>query len=224
MFTGIVEERGRVAAVEALSQAARLQIGAGLVLQGTRPGDSIAVNGVCLTVVDLLEGAFTADVMQETLTRTSLALAVPGAQVNLERAVRADGRLGGHIVQGHVDGTGVIREITPSAHWTAMRIALPADLARYVAQKGSITVDGVSLTVVDVGDEWFSVSLIPTTLAETTLGARTEGDLVNLEADVIAKYVERMLAPTVTRQAASVPDLGIRDSISQAGGRDDPGR
>lgn len=222
MFTGIVEERGTVASVEPLSQAARLEVGASLVLQGTRPGDSIAVNGVCLTVVDLVDAGFTADVMQETLVRTSLARAVPGALVNLERAVRADGRLGGHLVQGHVDGTGVIREISPSENWTLMRISVPVGLERYVAQKGSITLDGVSLTVVDVRDDWFTVSLIPTTLEQTTLGSRSAGEVVNLEVDVIAKYVERLLAQGVGLQAGEGSSHERPASVPGAEGRHDP--
>lgn len=222
MFTGIVEERGTIASVEPLAQAARLRVGASLVLAGTRPGDSIAVNGVCLTVVELDAAGFTADVMHETLIRTSLAQAIPGAQVNLERAVRADGRLGGHLVQGHVDGTAVVHEITPSENWTVMRIGMPARLARYAASQGSIAVDGVSLTVVDVGEGWFTVSLIPTTLAETTLGSRSVGDVVNLEVDVIAKYVERLLS-----QGADAPAGGETAPIGHpagapAGVPDDP--
>jgi riboflavin synthase len=164
-----------------------------VVLSDVRAGDSIAVNGVCLTVVDLGPDYFTADVMEETLKRSSLDGVGAGSEVNLERAARLDSRLGGHLVQGHVDGTGAVLAIEPDAHWTAMRISLPVDLGRYVVEKGSITVDGVSLTVVAVDDEAFSVSLIPTTLAETTLGSRQVGDRVNLEVDAIAKYVERLM-------------------------------
>lgn len=200
MFTGIVEEQGQIAEVTALAQAARVQVRAHAVLEGTRPGDSIAVNGVCLTVVDLLASGFTADVMHETLSRTSLGEAVAGGSVNLERAARMDSRMGGHLVQGHVDGTGTVTEISPSTHWTTMRIELPASLARYVAGKGSIAVDGVSLTVVQASapetassEAWFTVSLIPTTLAHTNLGTKQVGDRVNLEVDVISKYVERLL-------------------------------
>lgn len=193
MFTGIVEERGRVDAVESLGDAARIRVRGSAVLEGTRPGDSIAVNGVCLTVVGLLGDSFTADVMAETLSRTSLSIAVPGAEVNLERAARMDSRIGGHLVQGHVDGMGEVVSIDPSEHWTMMRISLPDGLARYVVEKGSIAVDGVSLTVVEVADDAFDVSLIPTTLAESILGTRRVGDPVNIEVDALAKYVERLI-------------------------------
>ena len=193
MFTGIVEERGTVASVEPLTNAERIAIRGSVVLADARPGDSIAVNGVCLTVVDIGPDSFTADVMQETLKRSSLGSAGVGSEVNLERAARLDSRLGGHLVQGHVDGTGEVLVIEPDPHWTLMRISLPAGLGRYVVEKGSITVDGVSLTVVGVDDDGFSVSLIPTTLAETTLGSRRVGDTVNLEVDAIAKYVERLM-------------------------------
>lgn len=193
MFTGIVEERGTVASVEPLTNAERIAIRGSVVLADVRPGDSIAVNGVCLTVVDIGPDSFTADVMQETLKRSSLGIAGVGSEVNLERAARLDSRLGGHLVQGHVDGTGEVLVIEPDPHWTLMRISLPAGLGRYVVEKGSITVDGVSLTVVGVDDDGFSVSLIPTTLAETTLGSRRLGDTVNLEVDAIAKYVERLM-------------------------------
>ena len=189
MFTGIVEERGEVVSVD----SARMVIRAGIALEDARLGDSISVNGVCLTVAELEGDCFTTDVMAETLTRTSLGLASSGSPVNLERAMPAHGRLGGHLVQGHVDGTGQILDIEPAEHWTVVRVSLPSQLSRYVAEKGSITVDGVSLTVVSVDDESFTVSLIPTTLRETTLGARRVGDPVNLEIDVIAKYVERLL-------------------------------
>ena len=193
MFTGIVEERGTVGEVVTHTDSSLVTIRGRLVLDGTRPGDSIAVNGVCLTVVDLLDDAFTADVMAETLRRTSLADAVPGAPVNLERAARMDARIGGHLVQGHVDGLATVTAVEPSENWTVMRFALPDGLARYVVEKGSIAVDGVSLTVVDVDDASFSVSLIPTTLTETILGTRRVGDHVNIEVDAMAKYVERLI-------------------------------
>ena len=195
MFTGIVEELGEIVAVEPLVDAARLTIRGPLVTIDARHGDSIAVNGVCLTVVDVMpEGRFTADVMGETLNRSSLAGVSPGSVVNLERAAAVNGRLGGHIVQGHVDGTGTVISRTPSPHWEVVRIGLPAALSRYVVEKGSITVDGVSLTVSAVDRDWFEVSLIPTTLALTTLGHAAAGTPVNLEVDVIAKYVERLLS------------------------------
>ncbi|TIC85440.1 riboflavin synthase [Nocardioides sp. GY 10127] len=201
MFTGIVEELGTVVDVTDTGDAARLTVRGPLVLEGTGLGDSIAVNGCCLTVVEALASdpdgpidSFTADVMAETLRRTSLSGVAPGDAVNLERAVTAEKRLGGHIVQGHVDGAGEILARTPSEHWEVVEVSLPAELARYVVEKGSITVDGVSLTVVDAGETSFTVSLIPETLARTVLGTRAVGDRVNLEVDVIAKHVERLLA------------------------------
>jgi riboflavin synthase len=199
MFTGIVETLGRVVAVEDLGTAARLTVEAPDVAAGLGEGDSVAVNGVCLTVVTHDAAGFTADVMLETLRRSGLGGLTPGAGVNLERAMPADGRFGGHVVQGHVDGTGTVRERRPDEHWTVVRVALPEGLARYVVEKGSITVDGVSLTVSALGPDWFEVSLIPTTLERTTLGAAPVGSLVNLEVDVIAKYVERLLAAGTER-------------------------
>jgi len=209
VFTGIVEELGEVVAREPLAGAARLRVRGPLVTADAAPGSSIAVNGVCLTVVDVGGGEFSADVMAETLERSALGTLAAGERVNLERPLAPTSRLGGHLVQGHVDGTAAILDRSPAEHWELVRIALPAGLARYVAEKGSIAVDGVSLTVVhvgaevgpevgpevgtDVGGDWFSVGLIPTTLALTTLGRRQPGDTVNLEVDVIAKYVERLL-------------------------------
>ena len=193
MFTGIVEELGEVVAVEPLQDASRLTVRGPLVTSDAAHGDSISVNGVCLTVVTNQGGAFTADVMAETLRRSSLGDVAVGSPVNLERAVRVSDRLGGHVVQGHVDGTGRIERVTPDEHWTVVRVGLPEDLRRYVVEKGSITVDGVSLTVSAVRDDWFEVSLIPTTLALTTFGAKGVGDAVNLEVDVMAKYVEKLL-------------------------------
>ncbi|MEV5971245.1 riboflavin synthase [Streptomyces sp. NPDC051921] len=195
MFTGIVEELGEVVAVEQLEDASRFRLRGPVVTEGAQHGDSIAVNGVCLTVVEFGDGEFTADVMAETLKRSSLGALEVGSRVNLERPMAVGGRLGGHIVQGHVDGTGTILEREPSEHWEIVKVGLPAQLARYVVEKGSITVDGVSLTVVEVGDDWFTISLIPTTLALTTLGLKQPGAPVNLEVDVIAKYVERLLGP-----------------------------
>jgi len=193
MFTGIVEIRGRIAHLEARPEAIRVRIEAPGVMEGVRPGDSIAVNGVCLTVVDPTAEGFDADVMQETMRRSSLGDLQPGGTVNLERAVRASDRLGGHIVQGHVDCTGTIASIDPREDWTMMRIDVPEAMARYMVEKGSICVDGVSLTIVSIDDSGFTVSLIPTGLAETTLGTRNVGDRVNIEVDVLAKYVERLL-------------------------------
>jgi riboflavin synthase len=194
MFTGIVEELGEVLAVEPVGDSARLVVRGALVTSDVRVGDSIAVDGCCLTVVDVSDGAFSADVMLETLSRTSLTGISPGRRVNLERALRLADRLGGHLVQGHVDGTGEVLAVEPGERWTVVEVSLPPDLARYVVPKGSITVDGVSLTVVDVRERSFTVSLIPTTLGLTTLQDRRPGDAVNLEVDVVAKYVERILA------------------------------
>lgn len=194
MFTGIVEELGEVVGKEDLPDAARFVIRGPVVTSDAGHGDSIAVNGVCLTVVEVRpDGAFTADVMAETLNRSSLRAVAVGGKVNLERAAAINSRLGGHIVQGHVDGTGEVRSRTPSENWEVVRISLPDTLARYVVEKGSITVDGISLTVSGLGPDWFEVSLIPTTLAMTTLGSAEVGTPVNLEVDVIAKYVERLL-------------------------------
>jgi riboflavin synthase len=194
MFTGIVEELGTVAGIEDQGDALRLTVRATTALEDASLGDSIAVNGCCLTIAATDGDTWTADVMQETLDMTSLAGVAPGDRVNLERAVTADKRLGGHIVQGHVDGVGIVVRRQPSEHWEVVEVSLPADLARYVVPKGSITVDGVSLTVVDVGPESFTVSLIPETLARTTLGTRGPGDRVNLETDVIARHVEKLMS------------------------------
>ncbi|QBX56977.1 riboflavin synthase [Nocardioides seonyuensis] len=194
MFTGIVEELGTVEHVHDQGDAIRLTVRAGLVLEGTALGDSIAVNGCCLTVAEIGDGTWTADLMQETLDKTSLRGVQPGDTVNLERAVTPQTRLGGHIVQGHVDGVGKVISRSPSEHWEVVEISLPPHLSRYLVDKGSITVDGVSLTVVAAGPDHFTVSLIPETLARTTLGSRRPGDRVNLEADIIAKHVEKLLA------------------------------
>jgi riboflavin synthase len=193
VFTGIVEDLGEIVAVEHLTDAARVTIRSDVVTQDAKDGDSIAVNGVCLTVTGTQQGSFTADVMRETLDRSSLGKAQPGDRVNLERSVTLSDRLGGHLVQGHVDATGVVLDRTPAQHWDVVRISLPQPIARYVVEKGSITVDGTSLTVSAVADDFFEVSLIPETLKRTTLGARAKGDSVNLEADIIGKYVERLL-------------------------------
>lgn len=194
MFTGIVEELGEVVAVDSQGDSSVFRLRGPVVTEGAKHGDSIAVNGVCLTVVETADGEFTADVMAESLKRSSLGALAPGSRVNLERPMALGGRLGGHIVQGHVDGTGTVVERIPGEHWEIVKIALPAGLRRYVVDKGSITVDGVSLTVVEAGDDFFTISLIPTTLQLTTLGIKQPGDPVNLEVDVLAKYVERLLA------------------------------
>jgi len=196
MFTGIVEELGETIAVDDLGDAARLTVRGPQVTQDVANGDSIAVNGVCLTVASTSGDTFTADVMRETLNRSGLGALAPGTPVNLERSVRLADRLGGHLVQGHVDGTGTIISRTPAEHWDVVRIGLPPgppDLARYVVEKGSVAVDGISLTIVSVSATWFEVSLIPETLKRTTLGAKQPGETVNLEVDVIAKYVQKLL-------------------------------
>jgi riboflavin synthase len=197
MFTGIVEELGEVVAIEDLSEAARLTVRGPQVTADARNGDSISINGVCLTVTSTADGTFTADVMRETLDRSSLGAVRPGTPVNLERSVRLADRLGGHLVQGHTDGTGEVIKRSPAEHWDVVRISLPPDLTRYVVHKGSISVDGISLTVSGLGDQgetpWFEVSLIPETLKRTTLGTKQPGDPVNLEVDVIAKYVAKLL-------------------------------
>ena len=200
MFTGIVEERGSIVAREDLTDAARFTVRGPLVTSDAGHGDSIAVNGVCLTVVELRPGGeFTVDVMAETLNRSSLATIGSGDPVNLERAMPAGGRFGGHIVQGHVDGVGTVQSVNPAENWTVVRIGTTSAVARYIVEKGSITVDGVSLTVSAIGPDWFEISLIPTTLDLTTLGAAVPGAVVNLEVDVIAKYVERLAAIGVQR-------------------------
>jgi riboflavin synthase len=215
MFTGIVEDLGEVEAVEHAGDSARIFVRSSTVTEDARPGDSIAVNGVCLTVTSLIgsrltaddagraPGAgpaalprprgFAADVMGETLKRSSLGAIAPGSKVNLERSVRLEDRLGGHLVQGHVDDTATIIGREPRDDWEVVRISLPPGLARYVVHKGSITVDGISLTVSAVGEDSFDVSLIPETLKRTTLGFKQPGELVNLEVDVIAKYVEKLI-------------------------------
>jgi riboflavin synthase len=219
MFTGIVEDLGEIEAVDQQGDFARIHIRSAVASVDARLGDSIAVNGVCLTVTGLLGSqwtdngktmadlaaaeesladpgpprGFTADVMGETLARSSLSAARPGTQVNLERSVRLQDRLGGHVMQGHVDGTATVISRAPQEHWEVVRISLPRDLARYVVQKGSIAVDGVSLTVSAIAGDWFEISLIPETLKRTTLGLRGPGEQVNLEVDVMAKYVEKLL-------------------------------
>ena len=201
MFTGIVEDLGEVQAVEHLGDFARIHVRSGVVTQDARVGDSICVNGVCLTVTGLITSpessatpiGFAADVMGETLRHSSLKSVAPGTKVNLERSVRLADRLGGHLVQGHTDGTATIISRDPQENWDVVRIGLPADLARYVVHKGSITVDGISLTVSGICDDWFEVSLIPETLKRTTLGLKQPGAEVNLEVDVIAKYVEKLV-------------------------------
>ena len=193
MFTGLVEEIGVVEELVQLGDAVRIAVRAPKVTEDAASGDSIAVDGVCLTVVDNADGTFTADVMRETLDRSRLGTYQAGSKVNLERALAAGQRMGGHIVQGHVDGVSEVVSRTPSKHWEVLRFALPQQLERYVVEKGSIAVNGTSLTVSSVGEGYFEVSLIPTTLRETTAGSLQPGDPVNLEVDVVAKYVEKMV-------------------------------
>ena len=202
MFTGIVEELGRVVRLETVEDCARLTVEAPTVTQDASLGDSISVNGCCLTIAAMHGSAFTADLMAETLTRTTLGSQAPGDRVNLERALRATDRLGGHIVQGHVDATAEVLDRSHGEHWDLLRVGLPWEIARYVAVKGSVALDGVSLTVVDVVDDAsptpgagasLSIGLIPETLRRTTLGTRRPGERVNLEVDVMAKYAERLL-------------------------------
>ena len=202
MFTGIVEDLGEVESVDQQGDFARIFIRSSVVTADAQLGDSICVSGVCLTVTELIGSpprGFTADVMGETLRYSSLKSLHPGTPVNLERSVRLEDRLGGHLVQGHTDGTGIIQSRVSHADWDVVRVSLPADLARYVVHKGSITVDGISLTVSGIDDDWFEISLIPETLKRTTMGAKQPGDEVNLEVDVIAKYVEKLLPSGGTR-------------------------
>ena len=206
MFTGIVEELGTVEAVELQGDAIRLTVRAATVLEDAGLGDSISVNGCCLTVVSHDGVLWTADVMQETLDKTSLQGVQPGDRVNLERAVTAEKRLGGHIVQGHVDAVGHVVRRQPSEHWEVVEVSMPPALAKYLVDKGSITVDGVSLTVVEAGPESFTISLIPETLARTTLGLRQPGDRVNLEVDILAKHVEKLLAARLDAAPAAPTD------------------
>jgi len=195
MFTGIIEEIGVIEAIEDRGEDARISVRGPLVTGDAHLGDSIAVSGVCLTVADLPgDGTFAADVMPESLRRTALGDLAVGSPVNLERALAVGGRYGGHVVQGHVDGVGIIRSRTPGPRWDELEIGLDPALARYVAEKGSIAVSGISLTVTHVSDDAFGVSLIPTTLEATTLGTLEVGARVNLEVDVLAKYTERLLA------------------------------
>ncbi|WZH37264.1 MAG: riboflavin synthase [Microbacterium enclense] len=199
MFTGIVEEMGAITAVEPAGDGVRVTVRAPLSVSDAGHGDSISVSGVCLTVVDQGDDWFTADVMKQTLDMSTLADVAPGRAVNLERATAAHGRLGGHIVQGHIDGTGVVRDVRPGAQWSVVRIGIPPRLAPLVVDKGSIAIDGVSLTVSavsapDEAEQWLEVSLIPETLAATTLGSATVGSPVNLETDILARHVQRMLS------------------------------
>ncbi|WP_025159497.1 riboflavin synthase [Leifsonia aquatica] len=198
MFTGIIEELGEITAVDRVADAARITVRGPLAVSDARHGDSISVSGVCLTVIDQDAQTFTADVMAETLAMSTLDDVAPGRRVNLERAAQVGDRLGGHIVQGHIDGTATVLSVTDGSAWRVVRLSLDPEHAALVVRKGSIAVDGVSLTVSEVGggrdDGWFEVSLIPETLSATTLGDRVPGDRVNIETDILARHVERMLA------------------------------
>jgi riboflavin synthase len=216
MFTGIVEEIGTVTRIEPSGDGVRLTVHAPVAVSDAGHGDSIAISGVCLTVVDQGADWFTADVMRQTLDMTTVGEVADGTVVNVERATAAHGRLGGHIVQGHVDGTGAVVEIRPGAQWQVVRVSLPTDLAPLVVDKGSIAVDGVSLTVsavsdADAAEPWFEISLIPETLAATTLGGRTVGDRVNLETDILARHVQRLLSFS--------PEPGTPRPASEGGSR-----
>ncbi|MEU3560163.1 riboflavin synthase [Kitasatospora sp. NPDC006786] len=220
MFTGIIEELGEVVSIQEIGDSSRIRLRGPVVCTGARHGDSIAVNGVCLTVVDgpaelaAGTGEFSADVMAETLHRSSLGELAPGSRVNLERAMALGDRLGGHLVQGHVDATGRLlsrepgeRDAAGDLRWEVLRFSLPGTISRYLVEKGSITVDGVSLTVVEAAQDSFTVSLIPATLALTTLGAKGVGESVNLEVDVLAKYVERLLESRTLPNLPNLSDL-----------------
>ncbi|MFD6139130.1 riboflavin synthase [Promicromonospora sp. NPDC060271] len=224
MFTGIIEELGSVVALDRPDgddgTDAVVTVAGPLAASDARPGDSIAVDGVCLTVVSVADGSFVAEIMPESLRRSSLGGLVPGSVVNLERALPANGRLGGHVVQGHVDGIATLVRRTPGPRWDDLEFSAPPALTRYVAEKGSIALAGVSLTVTWVSDGGFGVSLIPTTLAATTLGRLVPGDVVNVEVDVLAKYVERLLAagasvPGSTAAADSAADSAV-DSVADS--------
>jgi riboflavin synthase len=221
MFTGIVEEIGAVTAVDPSGDGVRVTVRAPKAVSDAAHGDSIAVSGVCLTVVDQGEDWFTADVMKQTLDMSTLTGIAAGRPVNLERATAAHGRLGGHIVQGHIDGTGEVIDVRPGEQWRVLRIALPSELAPLVVDKGSIAVDGVSLTVSDAspaaGPQWFEVSLIPETLEATTLGDRVIGDRVNLETDILARHVQRLLAftPGIAGHSASAADAAHTEGGSR---------
>ena len=206
MFTGIVEEMGRVELIKRGQHSAILTIGAKKVLEDTKIGDSIAVNGICLTVTSLTSKSFTADVMHETLNRSSLGALQKGSHVNLERAMIANGRFGGHIVSGHIDGTGTIGSIQKDDNALWYTIQADAKLLRYIVEKGSVTIDGISLTVADVQSDRFAVSLIPHTAKVTVLGEKRTGDIVNLETDIIGKYVEKVMKPAVeeTKQKSGI--------------------
>ncbi|AHG81133.1 Riboflavin synthase alpha chain [Bibersteinia trehalosi USDA-ARS-USMARC-188] len=210
MFTGIIEEVGKIAKIQKQGEFAVLTINGSKVLEDVQLGDSIAVNGVCLTVTTFGNDFFTADVMSETLNRTSLSEVQVGSPVNLERAMAANGRFGGHIVSGHIDGTGTVASITPEDNAVWYRINTNPKIMRYIIEKGSITIDGISLTVVDCDEQGFRVSIIPHTIAHTNLGSKKVGSIVNLENDVIGKYVEKLLTPTSDSPKSNISEEFLR--------------
>ena len=218
MFTGIVEEKGTVGHISLAGISGSIAIKARKVLEGTRIGDSIAVNGVCLTVVSLRPDGFTADVMAETIRRTSLGSCQPGDPVNLERAMAADGRFGGHIVAGHIDGVGTIRSAVPEGNAVWITIDAPPQILRYIVEKGSIAIDGISLTVAYVDESVFKVSVIPHTAAETTLLSKKAGDIVNLENDIVGKYIEKLMRP-VSAYGAGTADVSGYGGAKDRGAR-----
>jgi len=213
MFTGLVEELGRIEKVARNNKALRLTINAKRVVEGISLGDSIAVNGTCLTVVEFGNTWFTAEAMPETVERTMLGRLKAGDLVNLERTLRIGDRLGGHIVTGHIDGTGRIEALAREDNAVVVKVSAAPEILRYVVKKGSIAIDGISLTVVDLGDDWFTVSTIPHTRGVTTLGLKREGDLVNLETDIIGKYVERLLTAPLTARAEAAPKIAITEAF-----------
>jgi len=209
MFTGLVEELGKVKAIARGVKSVRLTVEASKVLEDVQLGDSIAVNGTCLTVVEYNENCFTADVMPETVDRTALANLKNGARVNLERTLGIGDRFGGHIVSGHIDGIGIIRSKDNNDNAIIVKIEASSDVMRYIVKKGSIAIDGISLTIVDYGQDWFTVSLIPHSAAVTTLGFKKTGDAVNLETDIIGKYVEKLLSLNSTQQQSKISAIDI---------------
>ena len=213
MFTGLVEELGEVVATEGLDDAARLRVRGTTVREGLAPGDSVSVDGACLTVAELHDDGFTADVMGETLRRTTTGDRAQGDPVNLERSLAAGGRLGGHVVLGHVDGVGEVVERSDGEHWTRLTVRLDPRLSAHVVEKGSITVSGVSLTVTEVGEDRFSVGLIPETLGRTTLGAAQVGTRVNLETDVVAKHVERLVERAVADRLDRLVEARVAEAL-----------
>lgn len=217
MFTGIIEEVGSIRKVIAGRTSGSIEIQASRVLQGTRIGDSIAVNGVCLTVTSMQNGSFTADVMPETLRRSNLGSLQKGAGVNLERAMAADSRFGGHIVSGHIDGTGTVKAMKKEGNAVWVSVTCPEGILRLIVEKGSICIDGISLTVASVDQTGFKVSIIPHTGAETTLLGKKPGDLVNLENDIVGKYVERLLQPYISSREQEKTSTITREFLSKYG-------